>query len=831
MVATIEGEFARKRRMMRGRLGRGRRRRDALAARLPAALRVRDRSATGCCATRRRSCTWSRSPRTSPCSATARSTRSPSRSSSRCCSPRRSPAPLPLRAAAARPLLRAVTASIAAGLWDRIRARDARAPGRRRRARGERGRRWLPPRRSTCAIAVRSRLLVASPLLLALAAIAIKLDSRGPVLYRRAAVGRDGGRVRAAASCARCTRAPTRSGSARRCSRATRGSPGSARFLRRFSLDELPNLVNVLRGEMAIVGPRPTIAAQVERLHAAPAPPARGQARAHRLGAGQRPRRDPLGGADRARRLVRRPPLAGARPAHPRPHRPAAAHRPRPLRVASARTMPPRPTVDAARLPPRRRRGGPPLVQRRAGDRRPGRQPRRVHARGRRGLGRAGDGHLRATASGRSRSTATTSRSASSPCSASTASSAPSSRCWSATRRRGARASPARPSARPATAPFDELRRPPHPRRDPGHQRGGAEGRHLPRLPLRGRRCAAAIRRGDERDRQPGLGPARPRTSPGGTERRPRSCSPTAAPRRRATTSSARRAFLAAEGVTHTLRLEPTGRTALVPLIVREIEATGASTRSPPTAIPAARRSDRRRRRRPGRRSTGRRPGWSASSPASGSRPSPGSPARASARGSSSTTRRSTRRVRAAARRADPRQRARRLGGASRRRARQRRPPTATRSRAAYEQTMRRAGAARALLLRPRLLRRGARRSSAAGCVAARRDGRGRRRRDRRGQRRRPPLLPRRHRRRAPARLAVQERRRRDARPRRRARAAAQPRRRRRRRATASRSSSAASPTRELALPHPRARLRPGRLRAARRRPRRRRASSPPTGR
>jgi lipopolysaccharide/colanic/teichoic acid biosynthesis glycosyltransferase len=105
-------------------------------------------------------------------------------------------------------------------------------------------------------------LVILSPVLLA-AAIWIKLDSRGPVFYRQKRVG-EGERpfellkLRTMAEGSD----PVGVGTAvlRDDPRVTR----SGRFLRRTSLDEIPNLVNVLRGEMAIVGPRPTLAAHVE---------------------------------------------------------------------------------------------------------------------------------------------------------------------------------------------------------------------------------------------------------------------------------------------------------------------------------------------------------------------------------------------------------------------------------------------------------------------------------------------------------------------------------------------------------------------------------------
>lgn len=114
-----------------------------------------------------------------------------------------------------------------------------------------------------------SRLLAAAALVLSApvqlaAMIAIRIESPGSPIYRQRRVGKDGVqfdmyKLRTMVADAEFTG----DGLA-----VNRGDPRITRvgaFLRRFSVDELPNLVNVLRGEMAIVGPRPTIQAQVDQ--------------------------------------------------------------------------------------------------------------------------------------------------------------------------------------------------------------------------------------------------------------------------------------------------------------------------------------------------------------------------------------------------------------------------------------------------------------------------------------------------------------------------------------------------------------------------------------
>ena len=104
-------------------------------------------------------------------------------------------------------------------------------------------------------------LVLAAPVI-AVSALAIRLGSPGPAVYRQRRVGRDGREFELLKLRTMVQGSdPVGIGEA-----IEEGDPRITRagaFLRRFSLDELPNLVNVLRGEMAIVGPRPTIPAQV----------------------------------------------------------------------------------------------------------------------------------------------------------------------------------------------------------------------------------------------------------------------------------------------------------------------------------------------------------------------------------------------------------------------------------------------------------------------------------------------------------------------------------------------------------------------------------------
>lgn len=104
-------------------------------------------------------------------------------------------------------------------------------------------------------------LALASPLLI-VAMLAIRLESRGPAIYRQRRVGKDGRpfdllKLRTMVDGAEHIGAGLSINE--NDSRITRVGA----MLRRASLDELPNLVNVLRGEMSVIGPRPTIPVQV----------------------------------------------------------------------------------------------------------------------------------------------------------------------------------------------------------------------------------------------------------------------------------------------------------------------------------------------------------------------------------------------------------------------------------------------------------------------------------------------------------------------------------------------------------------------------------------
>ena len=117
--------------------------------------------------------------------------------------------------------------------------------------------------RSLDIVVASAALLVLSPLL-ALAGLLIKLESRGAVFYRQRRVGR-GGRPFEMWKLRTMVPGAETMGAGLYVLEGDSRITRVGRRLRRFSLDELPNLVNVVRGEMAIVGPRPTVQQQVDR--------------------------------------------------------------------------------------------------------------------------------------------------------------------------------------------------------------------------------------------------------------------------------------------------------------------------------------------------------------------------------------------------------------------------------------------------------------------------------------------------------------------------------------------------------------------------------------
>ena len=106
-------------------------------------------------------------------------------------------------------------------------------------------------------------LAVTSPLL-AVSAIAIKLEDGGPVLFRQTRVGRDGKDFELLKLRTMVVDAE-RKGAGYAIAAGDSRITKAGRILRKTSVDELPQLWNIVRGEMSLIGPRPTLRYQVEK--------------------------------------------------------------------------------------------------------------------------------------------------------------------------------------------------------------------------------------------------------------------------------------------------------------------------------------------------------------------------------------------------------------------------------------------------------------------------------------------------------------------------------------------------------------------------------------
>ena len=106
-------------------------------------------------------------------------------------------------------------------------------------------------------------LILVSPLLLLLA-ILIKLDSPGPIFYRGKRVGKDGKEFRIFKFRSMVENAEELGGSSTAADDPRLTKIG--KFLKKYQLDELPQLINVLKGEMSLVGPRPEVKMYVDMM-------------------------------------------------------------------------------------------------------------------------------------------------------------------------------------------------------------------------------------------------------------------------------------------------------------------------------------------------------------------------------------------------------------------------------------------------------------------------------------------------------------------------------------------------------------------------------------
>lgn len=106
-------------------------------------------------------------------------------------------------------------------------------------------------------------LIITSPILL-IAAIAIMIESPGSPIFKQRRVGKDGKQFQLIKLRSMIKNAEIQ-GAGLAIDENDSRILKSGNFIRRFSIDELPNLVNVLRGDVSIIGPRPTVMAQVAK--------------------------------------------------------------------------------------------------------------------------------------------------------------------------------------------------------------------------------------------------------------------------------------------------------------------------------------------------------------------------------------------------------------------------------------------------------------------------------------------------------------------------------------------------------------------------------------